>query len=254
MNEATVARGDGRWARRDETLRELMDDPSCDPVRLRRTLERFALVNRLVSSWGSVYRTHIRPFARTSDGPLRLLDIGCGSGDVLRRLRALARADGIAVDALGIDPDPRSLEVARAQSPAQPGIRWRRAYSAELVTEGARFDVVVSNHVLHHLSAGELAAMIADSDTLSEGLVLHSDIARSRAAYAAYAVGITPLAPGSFLRTDGLRSIRRSWTSPELSDRLPEGWRVDRPARFRLLAVREPPGIRDSPDSPGARS
>lgn len=235
-------------ARRDGELRELMDDPGCDPVRLRRTLERFALVNRLVSSWGSVYRTHIRPHARASGrgGALRVLDIGCGSGDVLRRLSELARADGIELDAVGIDPDPRSLDVARTQSGTHPGIRLRQAHSADLVAEGARFDVVVSNHVLHHLSAPELTAVIADSDALSEGLVLHSDIARSRAAYAAYAVAITPLAPGSFLRTDGLRSIRRSWTAPELAEALPAGWRVERPAPFRLLAVR---GVDPVPDA-----
>ena len=70
--------------------------------------------------------------------------------------------------------------------------------------------------------------------------MLHSDIARSRTAFAAYAAAITPLAPGSFLRTDGLRSIRRSWTPSELTRHLAAdpayaGWRVERPALFRLL-------------------
>lgn len=98
---------------------------------------------------------------------------------------------------------------------------------------------MISNHVLHHLDARELPGFLADSVALSRGLVLHSDIARSRRAYAAYAVGITPLSPGSFLRTDGLRSIRRSWRPDELAARLPEGWRVERPTAFRLLAMRE---------------
>ena len=45
-------------SRRDAGLRELMDDPACDPVRLRRTLERFGTVNRLVSGWAATYRTY----------------------------------------------------------------------------------------------------------------------------------------------------------------------------------------------------
>jgi 2-polyprenyl-3-methyl-5-hydroxy-6-metoxy-1,4-benzoquinol methylase len=225
-------------ARRADDLRELMDDPDCDPERLRRTLERFDTVNRLVSGWGRVYRARIRPFARERGGAIRILDIGCGGGDVLRRLTLLARRDGLVVSGVGIDPDPRALDVARTRR--MPGLEVRSAHSSELVAAGERFDVVVSNHVLHHLGDAELAAVLADSDALSDGLVLHSDIARSPVAYAAYAVGITPLAPGTFLRTDGLRSIRRSWRPAELAATLPSPWRVERAAPFRVLVTRQP--------------
>lgn len=230
------------YSTRDDRLRELMDDPDCDPVRLRRTLERFRMINRLVSGWGAVYRSRIRPRAR-AHRTLSILDIGCGGGDVLGRLVALARRDGIAVRGLGIDPDERALAVARRREGS--GLTFRRAFAHELVANGERFDVVLSNHVLHHLDEPALAGFLRDSADLARGpaggIVLHSDIARSRPAAVAYAVGITPLAPGSFLRTDGLRSIRRSWTPSELTARLPDGWRVERPAAFRLLAVHESP-------------
>ena len=224
---------------RDETLAELMDDPSCDPDRLRATLRRFGTVNRLVSGWGTVYRHTLAPRLAALGRPARVLDVGCGGGDVVLRLAAEARRDGLEVEWTGIDPDPRSYEVAVERGPVD-GVTFRCADAATLVGEGLTFDAVLSNHVLHHLGA-ELPEFAAQSLALSHGLVLHSDIARSRLAYALYAIGITPLAPGTFLRTDGLRSIRRSYTAAELAavldDAMPGTWTVQIPVPFRVLAV-----------------
>lgn len=221
-------------ARRDERLVELMDDPDCDPVRLARTLRRFTVVNRLISGWGHVYARHVRPALIAGGGRGRILDIGCGGGDVLRDLVRRARRDGFTVEGVGIDPDERGLAVARAEPPVR-GIHYRPAFSADLVDAGESFDIVVSNHVLHHLTASQLGTLASDSTRLASRVALHSDIARGRIAYGAYAVAITPLAPGSLLRTDGLRSIRRSYTAPELAAALP-GWDVSGPLPFRLLA------------------
>ncbi len=224
-------------ARRDAELRELMDDPDCDPHRLRRTLERFDAVNRLVSCWGRVYRDRVRPVLTGLGRPARILDIGCGAGDVLARLAHRARREGFEVEATGIDPDPRALDVARGREGT--GVTFRQAYSRELVDAGERFDIVLSNHLLHHLDEAQLGGLLADSEALASALCLHSDIARSREAYLGFALGIAPLSTGTLLRVDGLRSIRRSYTPAELGERLPAGWHVERPGRFRLLAVRE---------------
>lgn len=237
MTSVTTGHGRTTLSERAVDLRELMDDPDCDPDRLRRTLERFTLVNRLVAAWGTVYRTRVRPALAQASGPVRLLDIGCGGGDVLRGLVARARADGFDVTGVGIDPDARSLAVAHASRPVA-GVEYRLTDSTRLADSGERFDVVLSSHVVHHLTPAELRTVLDDSERLATRVALHSDIARSRLAYAAYAIGITPLAPGSFLRTDGLRSIRRSWTPAELAQIVPDGWLVEQPAPFRLLAVR----------------
>lgn len=222
---------------RDEELVELMDDPDCDPARLAATLRRFDLVNRLVSGWGTVYRTRMRPHLAGLGRPARVLDLGSGGGDLVRRLAAATRRDGLEVDVLGVDPDPRAHAVATGVT-RHPGERFECADAAALVERGERFDVVVSNHVLHHLGDA-LPAVVDASVELSRGIVLHGDIARGRLAYGLYAVGITPLAPGTFLRTDGLRSIRRSFTPDELRTALadsPGAWRVSTPAPFRVLA------------------
>lgn len=223
-------------AERDVVLLELMDDPECDPALLRATLRRFETINRLVSRWRSVYRSRIRPFLATLDRPARVLDLGCGGGDVIAQLAAWAESDGFEVEWVGVDPDPRALEVALTR-PAPPRTTFLCADGADLLAAGERFDLVLSNHVVHHLTQAELAEFVDQSRRLSRGIVLHADIERGRLAYVLYAIGITPFSPGTFLRTDGLRSIRRSYLQNELAEVLGAPWHVEKPARFRLLAV-----------------
>ncbi|WP_432496744.1 class I SAM-dependent methyltransferase [Kineococcus auxinigenes] len=240
-------------ARRDVLATERMDAPDCDPAVLARTYARFGVVNALVAGWRVTYLRHVRPLLRR-DRPADVLDVGCGGGDVARALARWARRDGYRLRVLGIDPDARAHAWATGR-PAVPGVSFRRAFSADLVAEGRRFDVVLSNHLLHHLGDAELAALLVDSQRLARLRVLHSDIARSRWAYALFSAGALPLAPGSFIRADGLTSIRRSRTAAELRAAVPPGWRVERPWPGRNLLVHEPPRARaggSSDDGAGA--
>ncbi|WP_330220141.1 methyltransferase domain-containing protein, partial [Rathayibacter tanaceti] len=215
--------------RREVSAQELMDDPDCDRTLLDATYARFGTVNRLVSGWRGVYRSRLRPLLGP-DEPFRLLDIGSGGGDVARALVGWARADGLRLSVTAADPDERAWTFATS-TPAPPGVEFRRASSTDLVVEGDRFDLVTSNHVLHHLAPEALAALLADSERLAPR-ALHNDIERSRLAYTAYLLATRPIAAGSFLHYDGSLSVRRSFTAAELRAVAPEGWRVQRAAPY----------------------
>ncbi len=214
---------------------EEMDKPDCDLEKLQRTYAQFPLINAVVSGWRASYRHRIRPLLNSTT-ETTLLDVGCGGGDVARSLAKWAAADGLKLRITAIDPDERAFAFASSQPPIS-GLSYRRALSSELVAEGAAFDVVISNHILHHLSPSQLGAVLADSEQLAGSLAVHSDIARSPVAYALFGAGTLPFFPGSFIRRDGLTSIRRSYTSAELRSVVPPGWSVtsERPYRNVLL-------------------
>lgn len=226
--------------RRPETI-EQMDSPDCDLATLHRTYAGFRAVNTMVAGWQLTYRTLIRPAladaaAGAGAAPVTVLDIGAGGGDVARALLRRARRDGFTVQLTAVDPDARAHAWASGREPV-PGLEILRATSGDLVREGRRFDVVLSNHLLHHLDPAQLDAVLADSETLATRRAVHSDIRRSPVGYALFSAGTFPFFRRSYIRPDGLASIRRSYTPEELAAVLRPGWRVESQAPWRNLAV-----------------
>ena len=217
---------------------EQMDSPDADPRKLERTYARFWLVNAVVSGWRRNYVRYLRPLFRESGGG-SLLDIGSGGGDVPRCIARWARRDGFALEITAIDPDPRAHAFASALPPLE-GLTFRQAFSSDLVAEGRSYDVVVSNHMLHHLNPKELQSLLSDSEKLAHQMSLHSDIERSPWAYALFSVGTWPFFPGSFIRRDGLTSIRRSFTAAELVQVTPPDWQGLQHRPWQNLLVHPP--------------
>jgi 2-polyprenyl-3-methyl-5-hydroxy-6-metoxy-1,4-benzoquinol methylase len=222
--------------RRDPSIVERMDEPDCDPARLEATYRHFTVLNRCISGWGMLYRSSIRPLLRR-DGTTTLLDVGCGGGDVAQFLLRRATRDGLALKVTGIDPDRRAVAFARDAAPA--GMEVRATTAADVLESGERFDLVISNHVLHHLQDGEVPGFLEELAGLARVRAICSDIERSALGFALFSVGTTPLFRSSFITEDGQRSIRRSFRRDELARLAPKGWRVERRVPFRLVATRD---------------
>src|SRR5829696_4364093 len=94
---------------------EQMDEPGLDPAVYDRVLRDLARVN----GWTLAARPTLGFLRRASRGMVafRLLDVGFGHGDMLRRIARWARRRGIAVDLVGVDLNPNSEAAARAATP-----------------------------------------------------------------------------------------------------------------------------------------
>src|SRR5690606_21597359 len=164
---------------REPYLVELMDDPECDESALRRTYAGFRVLNPIVAAWHRTYRRLIRPLLSATE-ERTLLDVGCGGGDITCSLARWAARDGLLLRATGIDPEPRALAYARSLSPVE-GVTFRQSWLHVL---DEPFDFVGSNHVLHHLD--DVGGFLRRSAERARVMSVHSDLARSRVAYAAF--------------------------------------------------------------------
>lgn len=225
--------------RRLTGVRERMEAPDCDPAKLRRTYAQFRAINTLVSDGRPIYRRFLRgpAFRPAADrGPTTVLDIGFGGGDIPTRLARWAERDGLELSITAVDTDPRALDfVRRGRFPSN--LTFRRASVDELLEAGERFDVVVSNHLLHHLTEPEIETLCDRTRRLARRRVVHSDIVRSDLAWLAFAALTAPFFHRSYIVADGLTSVRRSFTHRELRRLAPRGWRAGRVFPYHQLLI-----------------
>lgn len=219
---------------RNTSLTELMDDPDCDEIQLGNTYRHFTKINRALSGWRNIFYRYILPECKKENRKYTLLDIGFGGGDIPLHLHKLAKKHGIDLQITGIETDERALNyVSELQIPES--ITFRHQALKEVVKAREHFDFVISNHLLHHLPEKEVDVLCQHSANLARKKVLFNDLRRSGIAWTLFNALTLVGFKESFIRTDGLISIRKSFTKTELQELAPAPFQVRNVAPFRLL-------------------
>jgi SAM-dependent methyltransferase len=162
-----------------------------------------------------------RPMARELDlllredrpgaGPLTLLDVGSGSGDLARFAESHLQARGVPSRALALDRDPTALALA-----FEEGLRAVRGDALALPFAAGSIDVVTAVKFAHHLHGEALSRLLAEMARVARRRVIVLDIRRSRLAYAGFVAWSRVFTRNRLVRYDGPLSVLRGFTRGEL--------------------------------------
>ncbi|MDB5696198.1 MAG: methyltransferase type 12 [Sphingomonas bacterium] len=213
---------------------ELMDADDLDPEVYAAVVGDLAKVN-VVTMAARPTLAFLNKIVSDDEVPhIKLLDVGFGNGDLLRRIARWAARRGITTELVGVDLNPRSELAARAHTPADLHIRY---VTGDYRDVGGDWDAVISSLVAHHMTHDQLVAFIRWMHANARDWFVN-DLHRHGFAYRGYPLlaGLARWHP--IVRHDGRLSIARSYRPAEWPPILKEagvrGARVFRAFPFRL--------------------
>lgn len=215
---------------------ELMDAPDLDPDVYAAVVADLARVNTVTLA----ARPTLAFLRRAAAGRdrLRVLDVGFGDGDMLRRIERWAARRGIAAELVGVDLNPRSERAARAHTPSGSAIRWVTGDYADM---GGGWDAIVSGLVAHHMTRAELVAFLRFMETNARAWFVN-DLHRHGFAHRGFPLLARVARWHPIVRHDGTLSVARSFRPAEwppiLAEAGVEGARVFRAFPFRLCVAK----------------
>ena len=132
-------------------LPELMDTEPCGPDEFRACLLDLSRVNRLTGAYRPTLRFLGEALRRRPPGrPLRILDVGGGYGDALRRIDRWAARRGVSLDMTSVDLSPWARAAGETAPPTRQPIRWVTADIFDYRPDEPP-DLVLSSLFAHHL-------------------------------------------------------------------------------------------------------
>jgi SAM-dependent methyltransferase len=188
-------------------LPELMDG-DCSYEDFRGCLHSLEQVNR----WLLGYRptlAWLERLAHEPHGPVHIVDVGCGGGDLLRQIAAWAQRRGITVQLTGIDLNPYAARAAAESTPKEMGIEWVTG-NALVHCPDMPVDVVVSSLTAHHLEDQEIVALLQWMEATAQLGWFINDLERSERSYQMFGWVAKLAGWHRFVRHDGPVSFRRA--------------------------------------------
>jgi ubiquinone/menaquinone biosynthesis C-methylase UbiE len=224
---------------------ELMDTEKCTFEDFRACLRDLATVNSLTLAYRPTLQWFERLYrqGRLSGGkPIRIVDVGSGYGDMLRRVSTWAAKRGVTLQCTGVDMNPWSAKAAAAVKTAG-AIDWVTANAFSFMPESGA-DIVICSLFTHHLSDAENVALVKWMERVTTIGWFINDLHRHLLPYYVFRGAVALSSFHRFVKHDGPVSIARSFIKKDWREILKQAdvsARIEWRFPFRLCVGRVKP-------------
>lgn len=194
-------------------LPERMDQP-CSREELRACLRDLAWINRVLLGYRPTFHWLDTLRLERFHQPIRILDVGCGGGDMLRRIERWAAARAIPVELMGLDINAECIAIASETTGASSRIHWAAGDVFSYVFP-APPHLVISSLVTHHLADAELVRFLRWMEQNAEVGWFINDLSRAPIPYHLLGLFARVMRLHPFVQHDGPVSIARAFQADD---------------------------------------
>jgi len=149
---------------------------------------------------------------------IKIADVGCGSGAVLREIADWGRTQKFDIELIGIDANTHAIEIAERRSTQYPEIKFSSLNIFSEAYKKKTFDILLCTLTLHHFKNEEIIDLLATFKNQSRIGVIINDLQRSKTAYLLFQAFCKVFINNEIARKDGLISILRGFKKHDLQD------------------------------------
>lgn len=195
---------------------EIMDDLSMEGELLRKTLNQIAAINKwLGGNKATLDGLHTLLQAKQTGSQISIIDMGCGSGDMLRAVADYGRKNKLNLKLTGIDANTFTVNYARQLSVNYPEISYIKMDVFDVVFSGMEFDIVLATLFLHHFTNEDIEHLLNGLIKKAGTGIVINDLHRCRTAYFLFKL-ISLFISNPMVRHDGAISVLRGFRKKEL--------------------------------------
>ena len=187
-----------------------MDDQAAAPADLALVLADLAVVNTVTLARPPTIAFMRRASRGLPPGQvLRVLDVGYGEGDMLRRVHRWGARAGVPLALAGVDLDPASAPAAQAATPQGWNIDYRTGNVFDQPPGGQ--DIVLSSLFTHHLTDAQVVDFLVWMERSAARGWFVNDLHRHVLAHEGFRLLSAAAGWHPMVRHDGAVSVARSF-------------------------------------------
>ncbi len=195
---------------------ELLDEGRFSAREVRRSLNDVARINSFLGAANPLYRSVWTMIEQGQLTSATVLDVGCGNGDLARRLVSQSRKRGFDLRVVALDISPLHVGIAQEMTPPDLPIEFIEADAFALPLDDLGVDIVTSTLFLHHFRPLQIQRLLNEFSRVARLGWAMNDCSRDGAALMAFRVLRPYLARSFVTRFDAPASIRRAYTVKEM--------------------------------------